>query len=440
MTNTPIVAIIGRPNVGKSTLFNRLAGERIAVESEQEGTTRDRVYAPVNWRLRNFLLVDTAGLTTKVDDLQEQIEIALEESDIILFAIDLSSDITTLDKSVADKLRKQTKPVILVGNKSDRLRSSYDSVESLRLGFGAAIPVSSIHGRGTGELLDSVTKLLPEQVSDSPDEDVIPVALIGRPNVGKSTLLNWLSPGRRAVTSPVPGTTRDVISTTVDYESSKISLLDTAGIRRRGKIESGIERWSVLRSLRALESAEIVLLVLDYSEGPTAGDAHLAGAAKDAAKGIIIIVNKWDLSPKGLTQEEVTARLRRIFDFIPYASVIFTRALSGGDPEPILKSIVKIHEERLRRIDTHTLNDFLGEVTSRKRPAGLGRSQPKLKYMTQRAVNPPTFTFSGRGTDKLHFSYKRFLENQLRSHFGFVSTAIRLEFKEDKGATHRRSR
>jgi GTPase len=439
-TKTPVVAIVGRPNVGKSTLFNRLTGERTAVESEERGTTRDRLYGLARWRGRSFILVDTAGFVADSEDapLREQVEIALAEADKIVLVVDLAAGLLPEDTEVARRLRRLQVPTIVVGNKADQGKTRENGAELLRLGFGEPISVSAIHGRGSGELLDVLVQDIPPAPVETAEES-IKAALIGRPNVGKSSLLNWLAPTRRALTSPEPGTTRDSLSAKIAFDGRTIELLDTAGVRRRGKIVPGVERWSTIRSLRGLTTSEIALLVIDASEGITAGDAHLAGLAHEQGKGLVIVVNKWDLADE--EQEAFLRRLRRAFSFAPYAPVLFMSATEGGDPSLLLQTILGIDAERRRRIETPRLNSFLEEATNRKPPAGLGRQRPQLKYATQVAVNPPTFTFFGRNLRRLHFSYKRYLENRLREAFGFHGTGLILQFKESKDEkTHRRTR
>lgn len=428
---TPIVAIIGRPNVGKSTLFNRLAGSRLAIESEERGTTRDRLYSPVRWRGRSFILVDTAGFVERAEDasLREQVEIALSEADQVAFVVDLGTGLLPEDTEVSRELHRRGMPTILVGAKADRGRGA--DPELLRLGFDEPVRVSAIHGQGTGELLDRIVSKI-EPAPRTETSESIRVALLGRPNVGKSSLINWLAPSRAALTSPIPGTTRDSLLAAVDFGGQKIELVDTAGVRRRGKIAPGIERWSVLRSLRGVTSSEIVAVVIDAEEGPTAGDAHLVGLAREEGKGLIIVVNKWDLARDKQSEKDFLVRLRREFSFAPYAVTVFTSAIEGGDPTRIFETIRGIHEERMKRIETPKLNNLLEELTTEKPPSGTGRGRPTIKYATQVAVNPPTFTFFGRNLGRLHFSYRRYLENRLRTAFGFHGTSIVLQFKEEK--------
>ncbi|MGI5835327.1 MAG: ribosome biogenesis GTPase Der [Chloroflexota bacterium] len=431
----PIVAIVGRPNVGKSTLFNRLVGERRAIVDETPGTTRDRIYGTVEWNGRTFTLIDTGGLEFGGADevsqgIIEQAEEAIESADVILFVVDAREGVSTLDYDVADLLRRTDKPVILVVNKADNPERALAAVDFYQLGMGEPIAVSSIHGYGTGDLLDEVIRHIPPSGEEVESEADVRLAIVGRPNVGKSSLVNALAGETRVMVSQVPGTTRDAIDTLINYQESTVLLVDTAGIRRRGRIERGIEKYSVLRAIQAVERCDVAALLIDASEGLTAQDAHVAGYVLDAAKGMILVVNKWDLVKKGpTTTAEYTKRIRRELRFMDYVPLIFTSALTGQRVTKILDTALAIAKEREKRIPTSVINDAMQEAFAKHPPPSVRGKTLKLLYVTQAGIRPPTFVFFVNDPRLVHFSYMRFLENEIRARFGFVGTPIRTIFK-----------
>ncbi len=431
----PVVAIVGRPNVGKSTLFNRLIGERRAIVDDTPGTTRDRIYGTVEWGGRAFTLVDTGGLSFEdVDQVNQgivsQAEEAIERADVILFVVDAREGPSSVDYDVAELLRRSDKPVILVANKADNPERTRDAVEFYQLGMGEPMPISSVHGHGTGDLLDEIAKGFPKGGEEEEPEAEVKLAIVGRPNVGKSSLLNALTGQSRSMVSEVPGTTRDVIDTVVQYHGKPILLVDTAGIRKRGKVEQGIEKYSVIRAVQAVERADVAALVIDAAEGLTAQDAHVAGYILDAAKGMMVVANKWDLVAKSPTiMQEYTAALKRALKFADYVPIIYTSALTKQRVPKIMETALQIAQEREKRIPTAQLNDAMQEAFVRH-PAPMVRGRAlKLLYVTQADVKPPTFVFFVNDPRLLHFSYQRYLENAIRSRWGFVGTPIRMVFK-----------
>ncbi len=430
-----IVALVGRPNVGKSTLFNRLVGAPVAVVHDTPGTTRDRLYGTVEWRGRIFTLVDTGGIGMEESgDLQRSIsgqaEAAMREADAIVFLTDAREGPVPTDVEIADLLRRSTKPVLLVANKADSPRDRARTAEFFELGLSEPIAVSSIQGTGTGDLLDRIHEALPPAPqAELPAEDTIPVAIVGRPNVGKSSILNAIAGSVRSIVSPVPGTTRDAIDTPVEYRGKQLMLIDTAGIRRRGRIERGIETYSVLRAMRAIERADIAILVLDADAGITAQDAHVAGFIHDAAKGCIVAVNKWDLATH--TPDAATRYLesiRRQLAFLDYAPVLFVSARTGRNLSRLLDKVLEISEERARRIPTAEVNEFMREVFAAHPLSEKGKVL-KVFYATQAATHPPTFVIFVNDPQMVHFSYRRHIENQLRRRFEFEGTGIKLIFR-----------
>jgi GTPase len=460
----PLVAIVGRPNVGKSTFFNRMLGERVAVVEDLPGTTRDRLYGDTDWNGREFTLIDTGGLDLGDDipvgqvgltgqpgnimkHVQAQAELAIEEADVIVFMVDARAGITAADEEVADLLRRTRKPVILAANKADNAARRLDAVEFYSLGLGEPIVISSIQGTGTGDLLDLIVEALPpeEEETEEQDEDVIRIAIIGRPNVGKSSLLNAILGVERAIVSDIPGTTRDAIDTEIQFKGKKLVLIDTAGIRRRGKVGPGIEKFSVLRSTRAIERCDVALLLIDASEGLAAQDTHIAGEIQEKAKGVIIVVNKWDLAQAQHRAEregeyvhpkdeiESAEAYRRIIaeglKFIPYAPIVFTSAKTGYHVQSLLDMALNIAEMRYLRIPTARLNEVVQEAVRRHNPTVVRNKILKIYYATQTQVNPPTFVFFVNDTEAVHFTYERYLENKLREAFSFKGTAFRMFFK-----------
>jgi GTP-binding protein len=437
----PIVAIVGRPNVGKSTFFNRLIGQRKAIVEDLPGTTRDRLYGDTFWNGRTFTVVDTAGLLFEEEDdnaplaeiarrVREQAELAIAEADAILFMVDSREGLTTADAEVADVLRLTNKPVVLAANKADNPERSFDAVEFYALNLGDPIPMSAYHGIGTGDVLDQLVEALPI-VEEEDDDAAVKIAIVGRPNVGKSSLLNKLLGQERSVVSAVPGTTRDSIDTPIEYAGVQVLLIDTAGIRRRGKIERGIEKYSVLRALRAVERSDVALLLIDAEEGVTAQDTHIAGMILEQLKGVAIIVNKWDLVIKDdETFDAYTRHIRDEFKFIPYAPLLFISAQTGQRVDRILPLAMEIAQERQRRIPTSQLNELLRKATYEHPPTSVHKgAHLRLYYATQPQVAPPVFLFFANDAEQVHWGYGRYLENRIREEYGYTGTPIKIVFR-----------
>lgn len=439
----PIVAIVGRPNVGKSTFFNRLIGERKAIVEDLPGTTRDRLYGDTTWNGRDFTVVDTAGLLFEEEDLTEgtpyieiarhvrrQAELAIDEADAILFLVDSEEGLTTADQEVSDVLRQTYKPVILVANKADNKNRALNAVEFYALNLGDPIPMSAYHGIGTGDVLDKLTELMPVLEEDEIEAD-IKIAIVGRPNVGKSSLLNQLVGKERSVVSDVPGTTRDTIDTLVEINGTRVLLIDTAGIRRRGKIEQGIEKYSVLRAMRAIERADVALLLIDASEGVTAQDQHVAGIVLEQLKGVALLVNKWDLIEKDdHTFNAFTHHIQHEFNFISYAPLLFISAKTGQRVDQIIPLAMEIHQERQKRVPTSELNNLLREAVFEHQPTSIQKgAHLRIFYATQPQAAPPVFLFFANNAEQVHWGYGRYLENKLRERYGFVGTPIKVVFR-----------
>ena len=431
-TRKPIVAIVGRQNVGKSTLLNRLAGRRIAIVEDLPGTTRDRVVADITWQDNVFTLVDTGGLVTDPDTsvgqrVREQVELAVAEADAIIFLVDVRDGVTPSDLEVADLVRRASKPVVLAANKADNDRLETHAVEFHELGLGEPLAVSAQHARGTAELLDRLGVLLPPlEVEVEPD--IMKVAIVGRPNVGKSMLLNALLGSERAIVDDTPGTTRDAIDTLLDFEGESVLLIDTAGIRRRGRLGVGIERYSVMRALRAIDRADVALLVMDATELPVAQDMHIAGYVLQAVKGIILVVNKWDLIADK-NKAEWDRYLKSQFKFMAYAPVLYTSAQFGQGVGEVLPQARQVYRERLKRLTTSEVNNVIQEAVAAHILPRKGRKQLNVLHVTQAEVDPPTFVFFVNDARIVHFSYRRYLENKLRQAFGFTGTPLRLVFR-----------
>ena len=461
----PLVAIVGRPNVGKSTFFNRMIGERVAIVEDMPGTTRDRIYGDTDWNGREFTLIDTGGLELGSDipvgqvgldgqpgdimkRVRAQAELAIEEADVIIFMVDAQAGITAADDEVADLLRRTQKPVILTANKSDNAKLRQDVVEFYSLGIGEPITISSTQGTGTGDLLDLIVDALPpeqEGSEDEEEEEVTRIAIVGRPNVGKSSLLNAILGIQRSIVSDVPGTTRDAIDIEFEYKDKKLILIDTAGIRRRGRVGPGVEKYSVLRSSRAIDRCDVALLLIDASEGLAAQDTHIAGEIQEKTKGVVVIVNKWDLAQVQRREEregifpnpddeiESAERYRKIIaeglKFIPYAPIVFASAKTGYHVQSLLDAVLNIAEMRYLRVPTSRLNEVVQEAVRRHNPTVFKGRVMKIYYATQTQVNPPTFVFFVNDPQALHFSYERYLENQLRYAFSLRGTGIRLQFR-----------
>ncbi len=432
MAVIPIVAIIGRPNVGKSSLFNRLVGQRQAITHETAGTTRDANYGLVSWSGQQAMFVDTAGLHKSQDNLElqaiEQITAVADIASVLVIVVDAGTMLTTEDQEVVKLARKSGKPVILALNKIDTAHGK-PLDEFTKLGLKEVIETSAIHGRGTGDLLDLVfghtgSKTEPET------KDGITISIVGRPNVGKSSLMNSMLGKQQAIVSDVAGTTRDVNAGTIKYHGTNIHILDTAGLRRRGKIEAGIEKYSALRTLAAITRSDIAIVVMDCTELGVAGDQHIAGQVIEAGKGMILVANKWDAVEKETgTQERYTRRIQREFAFAPWAPLVFTSATQGLNVTKLFELVTEIYHRRSTKIATGELNRLVEDLTSKQPPAGLKGKQPKVKYATQTDTNPPTFGIHTSYADLVHFSYQRYLENGIRDKYDFIGTPIKLEFK-----------
>ena len=429
----PIVAIVGRQNVGKSTLLNRMAGKPIAIIADLPGTTRDRILANVSWQETEFTIIDTGGLELKPQStiaqaVKEQVETAINEADAIIFLVDTRDGATPPDLEIADMLRQVSKPIILVANKADNAKLETEAVEFYQLGLGEPFAISAYHGRGTAELLDRIVSLLSTPTLVEAEPEIMKVAIIGRQNVGKSTLLNALLGEERAIVDEIPGTTRDAIDTLLDFDGQSVLLIDTAGIRRRGRLGVGVERYSVIRALRAIERADIALLVLDGTELVTAQDMHIAGYIQQAVKGIVLVVNKWDLVANKNTTE-YNRYIRRQLKFMPYAPVLYVSAKFGQGVSEIMPQATQVYQERLKRLPTTMVNSVVQRAVAAHTLPRIGSKQLKILYATQAEVNPPTFVFFVNDAKLLHFSYQRYLENKLRQSFGFAGTPLRLVFK-----------
>ena len=429
----PIVAIIGRQNVGKSTLLNRVVGKPIAIVEDLPGTTRDRILASVSWQGVEFTIVDTGGLelkpqSTVAQGVKEQVEVAITEADVIIFLVDVRDGVVPADQEIADRLRQASKPIVLVANKADNARLETEAVEFYELGLGEPLAISAYHGRGTAELLDRVISLLPASLPIEAEPEVMKVAIVGRPNVGKSMLLNALLGQERAIVDDIPGTTRDAIDTFFDFDGQSVLLIDTAGIRRRGRLGVGVERYSVIRALRAIDRADIALLVLDATELLTAQDMHIAGYIQQAAKGIVLIVNKWDLAVAE-TITKCSKYIRSQLKFMPYAPVLYISAKFGQGVDKVMPQVCQVYQERLKRLSTAAVNNVVQQAVAAHNLPRIGSKQLKILYATQAEVNPPTFVFFVNDAKLIHFSYQRYLENKLRQSFGFAGTPVRLVFK-----------
>ncbi len=430
----PIVAIVGRQNVGKSTLLNRIAEKQIAIVEDFPGTTRDRVFADAVWNNIQFTIVDTGGLEFKDvsmlgQNVRKQVEAAIEEADVLLFLTDVKEGLMPADQTIAQIVRKSNKPVVLVVNKVDNQRLESQAAEFYQLGLGEPQVLSGFHGRGVADLLDKVIGMFPPQpaIQEEPLKG-ISVAIVGHPHVGKSLLLNRLLGKERSIVGETPGTTRDAIDTQLDFEGQNVLLIDTAGIRRKGKVEQGIEWFSVLRAMRALDRADIGLLVIDATEPLTAQDAHIAGYIEKAGKGVAILVNKWDLVTEK-DQTEYTDYIRDRLKFAPYAPILYISAKSGQRVNKVLPLVLQIAQERSLQIPDEEVNSLIKEAVKSHNLPHKGKKILELYSARQNATNPPSFRFIVNEPELVHFSYERFLENRLREVYGFNGTPIRLSFK-----------
>ncbi len=435
----PIVAIVGRPSVGKSTLFNRLVGRPLAIVADSPGTTRDRLYADAEWTGTDFVVVDTGGLDlVSTDDLvvriRAQVEEAIAEADAIIFLTDLLDGLTASDYDIAELLRRSTKPVLLAVNKGESPKRRLDAAEFYRLGLGDPFVISALHGIGVGDLLDAVVKALSTvPVEEERETAAIKIAIVGRQNVGKSSLLNALLGWERAIVSPLPGTTRDALDTPMRWDGQDIVLIDTAGIRRKGHIVPGVEKYSVLRALRAIGRADVVLLLLDATQGATEQDAHIAGYILDEYKSVVVVVNKWDLIPKDRhTLDEYTQHVRAALRFLPYVPILFVSALRGQHVDKTIETALRVYQVRSQRIATGELNDLVRQAIANHAPPSKWGKRLTFYYATQleaTAIDPPTFVFFVNDTRLVHFGYERYLENCIRERYPFEGTPLRLKFQ-----------
>ena len=434
----PVVALVGRPNVGKSTLFNRLAGERLAVVHERPGTTRDRIVAEAEWNGVAFDLIDTGGFDPTEDSFDErylpqiraQAEQAILAADAIVFLVDGASGVSPLDHEIADILRRERIPILLVVNKIDSAARGDRSSEFYELGLDNPIPISALHGRGTGDMLDRLTEVMDPAPQIATDDDEVKIAIVGRPNVGKSSLLNRLLGEERAIVSPLPGTTRDAIDTQLEFEGVPLTLIDTAGIRRRGRIKPGVEKYSSMRALKAIQRADVALLLIDGTEGVTAQDAHIAGMILDKLKSVLLLVNKWDIVPEEIRDIQAYAEhVRSALKFLDFVPVLFISALVGTNVHKVLPAAVQIQGERLQRIPTSRLNELLLEAQAAHAPPSKAGKRLRIYFASQVRTDPPTFLFHVNDPKLMHFSYVRFLENRIREEYSFVGTPIRLSFR-----------
>jgi GTPase len=446
----PVVALVGRPNVGKSTLFNRLAGERLAIVDDVPGTTRDRIFAEAEWNGILFDIVDTGGIDPThggktplsigsadfIDEIRSQAQVAIQDADAVLFITDGESGVTSPDREVTSILRRYQKtlngipwpPIYVVVNKTDNSRVRDEANQFYELGLGDPYPISAIHGTGTGDLLDDLVAAFPKLEPE--EDDSVKIAIVGKPNAGKSSLLNKLVGTERAIVSPIPGTTRDAIDTKIEVDGITVTLIDTAGIRRRGRIDVGVEKYSVLRSFKAIERADVALLVIDAVEGLSSQDAHIAGFILEAWKSTIVLVNKWDAIEKdNYTMEMYTKQVRETLNFMDYVPILFISAKNGQRVDQVLPLALRVQEERLSRISTSKVNNVLQRAQdAHPAPSHAGR-QLKIFYGLQVRSDPPTFMIYVNEPKLMHFSYRRFLENRIREDFGFIGTPIRIVTK-----------
>ena len=434
----PVVAIVGRPNVGKSTLFNKLIGSRLSIVDDTPGVTRDRIYGDCEWLNHNFLMVDTGGIEPYSTDvilsqMRTQAEIAIETADVITLVTDLKCGVVASDIEVASMLQKSNKPIVLCVNKCDSIGApDPEFYEFYNLGLGDPIAVSSVHGHGTGDLLDEVIKYFPEESEDEDeDEEVINVAVIGKPNVGKSSLINRISGTNRAIVSNIAGTTRDTTDTYIENKFGKFNFIDTAGLRRKSRVNDSIEKYSIIRARMAVERANVCIIMIDATEGFTEQDSKVAGIAIEQGKACIIAVNKWDAVEKdGNTMKEFREKLSVDFSFMSYAPFIFISAKTGIRIDKLYEMIVHVHSQNSMRISTGKLNEVLGIATARVQPPTDKGKRLKIYYMTQASTRPPTFVFFVNNSELFHFSYQRYLENQIREIFGLDGTPVRFIVRE----------
>ena len=433
----PVVAVVGRPNVGKSTLFNKLIGQRLSIVEDTPGVTRDRIYSKCEWRGRKFMVVDTGGIEPKEDDkmltlMRQQAEMAISHADVIVLVTDVRCGVTANDYAVADMLQKSGKPVILAVNKCDTLgETPMEVYEFYNLGIGEPYPISSVHGHGTGDMLDEIIKYFPENDADDYDESDIRVAVIGKPNAGKSSLINRIAGEDRVIVSDIAGTTRDATDTIIDREEGRFVFIDTAGIRRKSKITEKIEHYSVLRAYMAVDRADVCVIMIDAVEGFTEQDSKVAGYAHEQGKACIVAVNKWDAVEKtDKTMQEYRKKLENDFSFMSYVPFIFISAKTGQRVEKLFEMIKMVSEQNAMRISTGMLNDVLAYAVARVQPPSDKGRRLKIYYMTQASTKPPTFVMFVNRADLFHFSYQRYIENQIRTTFGLEGTPVRMSVRE----------
>jgi GTP-binding protein len=430
----PVVAIIGRHNVGKSTLLNRLTGKRMAIVADMPGTTRDRIISTVVWQDREFTIIDTGGLiaepSSSIDEgVNLQVKEAVGEADLVLFLVSAADGVIPSDLEVAEWLRKTGKKAVLVANKADNPKRETAAVDFYSLGMGDPIIISAYHDLGIDDLLDHIIALIPETASTGQEEEnLLKIALVGRPNVGKSMLLNRLLGEDRVIVSQVPGTTRDAIDTVLNFDGDPVILIDTAGVKRRGRVGKGVDKFSVVRSLRAIDRADVALLLLDATEPATAQDTHIASFVQQAGKGVILVVNKWDLISH-TEQHEYNQLVGERFKFMPYAKIMYTSAKTGKGVNKLVPEARRIREERRKRISTGELNGFIGRVVAGQTPPHKCSKFLKVFYATQAEVEPPTFVLFVNDASLVHFSYQRYIENRLREQYGFEGTPIKMVFR-----------
>ena len=435
----PIVAIVGRPNVGKSTLFNVLAGENISIVKDTPGVTRDRIYADVSWLNQEFTLIDTGGIEPESNDIilsqmREQAQIAIDTADVIIFLVDVRQGLVDSDAKVADMLRRSGKPVVLVVNKVDNFEKfMMDTYEFYNLGIGDPHPISASGKLGLGDMLEEVTRYFEESGEEEEKTDVPQIAIVGKPNVGKSSIINRLLGENRVIVSDVAGTTRDAVDTTVFWNEREYNFIDTAGLRRKNKIKEDLERYSIIRTVTAVERADVVVVVIDAVEGITEQDAKIAGIAHERGKGIIIAVNKWDAIEKNdKTMNKYSARVREILAYMPYAEILFISAETGQRINKLFETIDMVLENQTLRIQTGVLNEIMAEAVALQQPPSDKGRRLKLFYITQVAVKPPTFVIFVNDKQLMHFSYTRYLENKIRDAFGFRGTSLKFLIRERK--------
>ncbi len=435
----PIVAVVGRPNVGKSTLFNALAGENISIVKDTPGVTRDRIYADVTWLNHNFTLIDTGGIEPDSGDIilsqmREQAQIAIDTADVIIFMTDVKQGLVDSDGKVADMLRRSKKPVVLCVNKVDSYQKFIaDVYEFYNLGIGDPMPISAANRQGIGDMLDEVIKYFPDDSEEAEEDERPKIAIVGKPNVGKSSIINKLTGENRVIVSNIAGTTRDAIDTDILYNGKEYVFIDTAGLRRKNKVKEELERYSIIRTVSAVERADVVLMVIDATEGITEQDAKIAGIAHDRGKGIVIVVNKWDAIEKNdKTIYEFQNKIRETLAYMPYAEMVFVSAVTGQRLPKLFETIDMVIENQTLRIATGVLNEIITEAVALQQPPSDKGKRLKIYYTTQVAVKPPTFVIFVNDKQLMHFSYTRYLENKIRDTFGFKGTSLRFIIRERK--------